>query len=508
MKKTLLTAIIALTGLCVQAQLPNGSVAPDFTATDINGVEHHLYDYLDAGKTVIIDISATWCGPCWDYHGTQALYDAHYSFGPGGSDEIVVIFVEGDPATSLQSLYGTNIPSDTSVTRGNWTNHSPYPIINDADANTNGQGDIAQAYALAYFPTVYMICPENRTTTELSQPTASVIRSRVNSVCRTEPMTGIADKTGIIAEDILYCEESGAYSANVKNLGTNRLTNFTIDLKENGTVLSSKTFTNAIGLAQYNGTSVTFDSTPFIAGATHTVEITSVNQITPAPQANLAIEEVSIISNNAAETTNEFEIRTYTDFYPAEISWRITPMGGTNVVASSNAYVRGTADLAGGGGPDANTVKSQMVTLPDGVNCYKIELRDSFGDGWSTTEEPGELHGIEIYNGNEMVFSNYVTQAFGSIMLNAALVTTEALSTNPLSGKQFAAYPNPTKGMLSFSTIETIDVTVMDLTGKVVHASKGVKDGESINLTNLQSGMYIAQMKGATTQKTEKIIIE
>ena len=36
------------------AQLPDGSIAPDFTATDIQGVEHNLYDLLDDGKKVIL----------------------------------------------------------------------------------------------------------------------------------------------------------------------------------------------------------------------------------------------------------------------------------------------------------------------------------------------------------------------------------------------------------------------------------------------------------------------
>ena len=52
------------------AQLPDGSIAPDFTATDINGVEHNLYSYLDSGYSVILCFDATWNLPGWSYFGT------------------------------------------------------------------------------------------------------------------------------------------------------------------------------------------------------------------------------------------------------------------------------------------------------------------------------------------------------------------------------------------------------------------------------------------------------
>ena len=51
-----------------KAQLANGSIAPDWTLTDINGTTHNLYNYLDNGYTVFIDFSAVWCPPCWAYH--------------------------------------------------------------------------------------------------------------------------------------------------------------------------------------------------------------------------------------------------------------------------------------------------------------------------------------------------------------------------------------------------------------------------------------------------------
>jgi len=41
---------------CVMAQLPPGTLAPNFTGTDLDGNTWTLYDILDEGKSVLLDL--------------------------------------------------------------------------------------------------------------------------------------------------------------------------------------------------------------------------------------------------------------------------------------------------------------------------------------------------------------------------------------------------------------------------------------------------------------------
>ncbi len=132
------------------SQLADGSISPDFTLTDLNGVSHSLYaDYLDQNKHVIIDFSATWCPPCWSYHNTHAIRDFYDANGPNGSDIAMAFFIEGDTGTNTNCLYG---PSGCSGgTQGDWVTGTTYPII---DAPTSF---VVNDFAVPYWPTIYII---------------------------------------------------------------------------------------------------------------------------------------------------------------------------------------------------------------------------------------------------------------------------------------------------------------------------------------------------------------
>jgi AhpC/TSA family len=152
--KHIITFLILLSCVQLHSQLQNGSVAPDFMLTDIDGNSHHLYDYLDEGKTVYIDCFAAHCPSCWAYHNQHQLEMLDDAYGPNGTinQDIVIIAVEQDPGNGLNELQGVS-----GYTQGNWLEGTNYAVINPEGQERT---DFIENYAVNYYPLIYAICPD------------------------------------------------------------------------------------------------------------------------------------------------------------------------------------------------------------------------------------------------------------------------------------------------------------------------------------------------------------
>jgi len=151
--KNLLFLAVFLPSVSVFAQLPNGSTAPDFTLTDYYGTTHNLYDYLDADKTVFVEIFAAHCPSCWTYHLTHRLKNIYEQYGPDGTDELMVLALEYDQYNDSTAFTGDHEPW---VSAGDWLTGTPYPIFNVEDPDRGVFTD----YNVTFYPVIYKICPD------------------------------------------------------------------------------------------------------------------------------------------------------------------------------------------------------------------------------------------------------------------------------------------------------------------------------------------------------------
>lgn len=165
------------------AQLQNGSIAPDFTLVDYNGNTHQLYSYLNAGKTVFMEVFAAHCPVCWSYHQTHTLKNLYLQYGPNATNEVMVLALEYDQWNDSNAFIGNGPPW---VTQGNWLDGTPYPIFDVEDPNRVVFSD----YQISAYPIILKICPDRIIERVFPQQTLAQLYQKVQDCQAT---LGFAD---------------------------------------------------------------------------------------------------------------------------------------------------------------------------------------------------------------------------------------------------------------------------------------------------------------------------
>tara|TARA_B100000768_G_scaffold168499_1_gene173419 strand:- start:5507 stop:6982 length:1476 start_codon:yes stop_codon:yes gene_type:complete len=473
-----------LIGTATFAQLPNGSIAPDFTATDIDGVEHNLYDLLDEGKKVIIDFSATWCGPCWNYHTNGVFEELYETYGPDGTDELRIFWIEADDTTTEADLNGTG-----TATQGDWVTGTSFPIIDDG-------GSIFDDYAGAYYPTIYTVCP-NRIVTESGQVDvaghAAIFQANDCAAASLPNDPALLSYTGGTAA----CPgEPVNLSVEMMNLGVSNLQYCTIAVMEGGTELLSYDWSG--NLDTYGIANVDLGSASFDASTDFTIEITSGDDNDVNNSSTGAVEL-------ATEGTSLIKVEIMTDNWPAEISWNISDDGGNVIESVEEGEVSGAE----------GDVIVWWVSVPE-TGCYTFTMNDAYGDGLAG-EQWGSIAGsctVKTYN-DDLTFISTIFDYDGSYDFESVSAGMSVTSVNVSIEEQSLnqvtrVFPNPFVGQtnLQFSTIQSgaASIVVYNLVGEqLINDNLGtLAAGEYnhvIDFNGVSAGVYLIHLTagGETT---------
>ena len=94
----LLLAGLSCTAFAAQEGVQPGDSMPDFTVALSDGTSATLSELLKGNDLVVLNVFATWCGPCkLEFPEMEKTYQAH-------SDRMVILSVSGDPADTREMI--------------------------------------------------------------------------------------------------------------------------------------------------------------------------------------------------------------------------------------------------------------------------------------------------------------------------------------------------------------------------------------------------------------------
>lgn len=493
------------------AQLADGTVVPNFTTTDVNGNPHDLYEYLDAGYTVIVDISATWCGPCWSYHEGGAFEEIWEAHGPAGepgvsentTDDVVILWFEGDPGTAESELENSTL--------GNWLepngNAVNFPIMND--------NNVAEFFDLSFYPTIFTICPNKRVKLT-GQLNATQHYAELGN-CE-QPVEGTNAALTSMSSNIsaVGCEASasGSLSVVVQNFGTSTINSFTVEVIGNGQTIASEDFNGSLDV--FETTEIDFGN---ITVETENIEITITSSDDDAED-NTLTESFQF---NTGETEETVTIKFLTDNFASETYLEIKNELGEVVWSEGNESVEGNYNTGNEDAPTdpttplANNTSYEWDVNLTSLDCYTFFIGDYFGDGLDASQWGGTNGSWSIENNNGVVISQQTVANFGGSDQSSFLnkVAADPSSIEESFAQSIAVYPNPVQSntTISFNLKESskVRLDVLNVLGETLISSNYPMNAGNntidLNVDKLTSGVYFAHLTINGETNTVKLTV-
>ena len=164
---------------------------------------------------------------------------------------------------------------------------------------------------------------------------------------------------------------------------------------------------------------------------------------------------------------------------------------------------------------DNHMRRSAPYTIPDNPDTPEIEGAggDPMDISWAVDHNgnPVQLdtiHFIKVHtavNGHAGILGEISTEISGAAIATQTL-TNEAGNRNSLENAAFNIFPNPVERMLNISGSETAEIRLFSLSGKLLRNEDYYGTPLSMDVSDLDTGIYLIRISGETKSFTKKII--
>lgn len=255
----------------------------------------------------------------------------------------------------------------------------------------------------------------------------------------------------------------------------------------------------------------------------------------------VVLAPTAFLTNGATynSTTRELEVSVTTDFQTAASGvWRLgVILTEDNVTGTSSGYNQVNYYSGGGSGqmggyeslPDPvpaaqmvyDHVGRTIVPSFDGLIAFPTSISNgaSYTECFSFTLPSGwdenEIHIISFLRAPSGQIDNAAKETISSAVSNGYTSCATSIEEDLTDEGKFKLYPNPTNGTSYIEVInndnEAINVTIMDMTGKVVASRNYTVSGAAqlpIVTNNMDKGIYIVTLTIGNKVEQQKLIVQ